>query len=104
MATVIAGTAFGNPYQLGMVTVMGAFNGVNHTHVATGHDSRTLLGGGKLVLVSPIRIEFGPLGNLVGLATLTVSFAVIPEPGGFLLLAAGAVGLATLDRRRRRGS
>ena len=98
--TLVQGTIFANPYQLGMVTLMGALNGEDHTHMATGVDNRTAGGGGDLVLVSPTNVSLGPLGNLAAIATLTLTYAA-PEPGAMLLGAAALASLLAVARRKR---
>ncbi len=55
---------------------------------------------GQVTLVSPLRIDTGPLGvgNIPGQYSQTFVFA--PEPGTLLLLASGAAGLVLIGRRR----
>jgi hypothetical protein len=96
--TLVAGTINANPYQLGMLTLMGALNGAPHTLVGTGVDNRTAGGAGTLVLVSPTNVSLGVLGNLAAIATLTLTY--VPEPGTLLLLGAGVAGLAAIGRKR----
>jgi hypothetical protein len=57
---------------------------------------------GQVTLVSPLRIDTGPLsvGNIPGVITKT--FVFVPEPGTLLLLASGAAGLVMIGRRRSR--
>jgi hypothetical protein len=57
---------------------------------------------GQVTLVSPLRIDTGPLnvGNIPGKVKTTFVFA--PEPGTLLLLASGAAGLVLIGRRRIR--
>ena len=64
LAGLIMGTIKANPYQLGMVTVMGGVNGAMSTLVATGFDNRTAGGLGGLQLVSPTLVSLGALGSL----------------------------------------
>jgi hypothetical protein len=97
--TLVHGLIVGNPYQLGMVTVMGTFLAEQHTLVGTGVDNRTVNGQGTLVLVSPTTVSLGSFGSLPGISTLTVNY-VIPEPGTLLLLATGVFGLAAIGRRQ----
>jgi hypothetical protein len=58
--------------------------------------------GGAVTLVTPLRIDTGPLavGNIPG--KMTKTFVFVPEPGTMLLLASGAAGLVILGRRRSR--
>jgi hypothetical protein len=57
---------------------------------------------GQVTLVSPLRIDTGPLqvGNIPGVIEKT--FVFVPEPGTLLLLASGAAGLVMIGRRRSR--
>ena len=57
---------------------------------------------GTVTLVSPLRIDTGPLqvGNIPG--SVTKTFVFVPEPGTLLLLASGAAGLVLIGRRRSR--
>jgi len=57
---------------------------------------------GQVTLVSPLRIDTGPLnvGNIPGVVRKT--FVFVPEPGTLLLLASGAAGLVMIGRRRSR--
>ncbi|HEY8494183.1 MAG TPA: hypothetical protein VIN04_09845, partial [Myxococcota bacterium] len=98
ISTLVAIEVYGNPYQLGVVTLMGALNGENHTVMATGYDARTPNGAGTLVMVSPIVVSMGVLGSLAGIATLTLE---LPEPGGLALLGLGTLALGLVAARRR---
>ncbi len=55
---------------------------------------------GSVTLVTPLRIDTGPLnvGNIPGAVEQRFVFA--PEPGTLLLLASGAAGLVLIGRRR----
>jgi hypothetical protein len=72
-----------------------------NTVTFVGSDARTPGHAGQVLLVSPFKAVSGAFGNLPGVATLTLSFAV-PEPGAIALLLAGAAGLAWMARARRR--
>jgi hypothetical protein len=96
---LVMGTIKANPYQLGMVTVMGALNGSPSTVMGTGFDNRTALGQGTIQLVSPTIVALGALGSLAALATLTITF--VPEPGTLLLLGMGLAGIAAVSRKSR---
>src|SRR5690606_19245780 len=98
--SLVAGNIFANPYQLGMVTLMGQLNGVDHTIVGTGVDNRNPDGSGTLVLISPTTVSLGPIGQLAALATLTLTYAA-PEPGAMLLGAAALASLLAGARRKR---
>jgi hypothetical protein len=96
--TIVSGTIQANPYQLGMITLMGALNTAAHTLTGTGVDNRTAGGAGTLVLVSPTNVSLGALGALASIATLTITY--VPEPGTLLLLGAGVAGLTAFARRK----
>jgi hypothetical protein len=55
---------------------------------------------GTVTLISPLRIDTGPLdvGAIPGVFTKT--FAFVPEPGTVLLLVSGAAGLIFIGRKR----
>ena len=53
----------------------------------------------QVAVISPMRIDTGAIaGRIPGLARLNL----VPEPGGLLLLASGALGLAWIGHRSRR--
>lgn len=56
--------------------------------------------GGMVTLISPVRIQTGPLGvgNIPGV--FVKKFTFVPEPGTMLLLASGAAGLVFIARKR----
>ena len=99
LGTLVMGTIKANPYQLGMVTVMGALNDSPSTVMGTGFDNRTAGGLGTLQLVTPTIVGLGALGTLASLATLTITF--VPEPGTLLLLGMGLAGIAAISRKSR---
>jgi len=59
-------------------------------------------GTGTVTLITPLRIDTGPLNvnNIPGALSKTFVFA--PEPGTLLLLASGAAGLVLIGRSRAR--
>jgi hypothetical protein len=101
LGMLIMGTIFANPYQLGMVTVMGALNGSPSTVMGTGFDNRTAGGVGTLQLVSPTSVGLGALGALASLATLTITF--VPEPGTLALLGIGLAAIGAAGRGKSAG-
>jgi hypothetical protein len=84
---------------IGVSTPLGSYT------MATGYDNRTTNGlYGTLRLVSPRLVATGlpPQAAKPGFAVLELHFA--PEPTAGILLAVGLLGLAVLDRRRRRAN
>lgn len=59
--------------------------------------------GGSVTLISPLRVQTGPLGvgNIPG--KITKKFEFVPEPGTVLLLVSGAAGLILIGRKRMKG-
>ena len=57
---------------------------------------------GTVTLVSPLRIQTGPLnvGTLPGIIRKKFVFGDVPEPGTMLLLVSGAAGLIFIGRKR----
>jgi hypothetical protein len=98
LGMLIMGTIFANPYKLGMVTAMGALQGVPSTVMGTGFDNRTAGGLGTLQLVTPTAVGLGALGSLASLATLTIHF--VPEPGTLALLGLGLAAIGAVGRRK----
>jgi hypothetical protein len=96
---LIMGTIKANPYQLGMVTVMGSLNGSPSTVMGTGFDNRTAGGAGVLQLVTPTVVALGALGSLASIATLTLH--IVPEPATALFVALGVAALGALRARNR---
>ncbi len=56
--------------------------------------------GGTVTMISPTRIDTGPLGSGVIPGVFTQTFKFVPEPGTVLLLVSGAAGLVALGRKR----
>jgi hypothetical protein len=58
--------------------------------------------GGLITLVSPLRINTGPLGvgNIPGAFYQRLRFVQVPEPGTAMLLIAGSAGLIFIGRKR----
>ena len=98
---LIMGSIMANPYQLGMVTVMGNLNGVPSTLMGTGFDNRTIDGEGTLQLVSPTMVSLGALGSLAALTTVTGGLFshLVPEPATLSLVAVGFAALGAMRRR-----
>jgi hypothetical protein len=105
-------TVLGTGWTTGTVTVTGLNNPFGtlgpspspaNTVTFAGYDNRTPGHAGNLLLISPFKVIFNAGGNLVGLATQSLSFVpAVPEPGTLLLLALG-IGAVALRARRRRG-
>lgn len=56
--------------------------------------------GGAVTMISPIRVNTGPLGQGVIPGVWRQTFKFVPEPGTVLLLVSGAAGLVALGRKR----
>jgi hypothetical protein len=94
------GLSAGNPTVTTMVMKISA--SVPVTVTATAFDKRTAGGAGTLQLVAPatLKIFAGALGEMPVVGTLTLQF--VPEPGTLLLLGAGAAGLTSVARSKRK--
>jgi hypothetical protein len=90
-------TAIAAGWTSGTASVTG-LGGTNNTATAMGSNGLTILGGGTLVLVTPIKIITNIAGTLAAFGVLTLTY--VPEPGTLLLLGMGVAGLAALGRRR----
>jgi len=68
-----------------------------------GSDLTSASAGGTITLISPLRVNTGPLGvnNIPGIVIQKLTFAV-PEPGTVLLLVSGAAGLVLVGRSNMR--
>ncbi len=71
--------------------------------LAGGTTGTPASGTGTVTLISPLRIQTGPLGvgNIPGQFVKT--FVFVPEPGTVLLLVSGAAGLIFIGRKRMKG-
>ncbi len=90
-------------------TTMGGFRTTNTTAPILTQNTVTLSGtnnlasasaAGSVTLVSPLRIDTGPLGIGTIPGIVKASYVFAPEPGTLLLLASGAAGLVLIGRRR----
>ncbi len=58
--------------------------------------------GGVVTMISPTRVNTGPLGQGVIPGVFRQNFKFVPEPGTVLLLVSGAAGLVAIGRKRMR--
>ncbi len=56
--------------------------------------------GGTVTMISPTRVNTGPLGQGTIPGVFRQTFTFVPEPGTVLLLVSGAAGLVALGRKR----
>ena len=64
----------------------------------------TAMGGGSVLLVAPTRLSIdGGVAQQRTLAVTTLKLSFVPEPGAWLLLAAGALALGRVRGFRPRG-
>ena len=101
-------TGIGTGWTTGEVQVTGLTattpsGGVTLVNTITyaGFDNRTAGHAGTLLLVSPFKVVVGLVGNLPGLVTMQLHFAV-PEPAGEVMLVLAAGALVAGVRRRGR--
>ena len=69
------------------------FSGTNNLSTGTAV-------GGIVTMISPTRVNTGPLGQGTIPGVFRQSFKFVPEPGTVLLLVSGAAGLVALGRKR----
>jgi hypothetical protein len=90
----------GFPWTTGRVEVSAAGgSGFPTRLVRSGYDNRTPSGAGTIQMVTPRLTHWAAGAHWGDIAVLRLQFA--PEPGSWLLLAAGAGVLAVLRRARR---
>lgn len=90
-ANGFASTNPGNPLKTVHTITMTGTNGLASASAA-----------GTVTLISPLRIQTGPLnvGTLPAIARKKFVFGNVPEPGTMLLLVSGAAGLVFIGRKR----
>ena len=100
----------GSQEQVSTLTISGGFRKltnpaatVSTRQTVTLSGANNLLsasGAGSVTLISPLRIDTGPLGLETIPGFVEMKFVFAPEPGTLLLLASGAAGLVLIGRRR----
>jgi hypothetical protein len=102
-------SVLGAPWTVGTAVVTGGawpgdpgqtFTARGFAHGPLSNTGTTAAEGGALQLVTPIQIR-GGFPSFAYFARLTIHF--VPEPGAALSLSLGALALAVLGRRKRRG-
>jgi hypothetical protein len=81
-------------------TGTGAVLARNTVNVSGTNNLASSAVGGTVTMISPTRIDTGPLGSGVIPGVFRQTFKFVPEPGTVLLLVSGAAGLVALGRKR----